>query len=1086
MILLKREYVYLKTAVMKGSDGIERHKTFKLITPHQETHVICTNRGPAFTKGQEEPTEVKAALIDRSNFKVVSSQGGKTHDDAEFEANLRRPEVNRKVRSFRILTCLTGILKMLIYRQSYLQPDLSFAQKLFDEWDKEIDEKYGLPKLSPRKNIKRVENLTTMCCLNAVAHVFFFKGTSCTTEAGRVDAEFPKGRPFQIEMLYECVQLLQPTREMIHRAWSMGLEYSIGTSSMGTTAMTAVAENIGMAVGSFFKIPTEDYVSHIIPKSELVELITKDRIRRERTAEAEKSGEKPQNVAPPDSSTSDLYDFDSYFSNNDSVIKGHDLVKSRELDRKRREARVAYQLRCSKNSGLSRKMDILSLVDSSLLKEQPEQPPTVVSGLSQEDIEAAKQRGRELYQQRQEPEDLGGESPEVIDGYHEERSSEFQGKKNCPYKCSSLLKQQVCHYCSWDTPESIRSATVKDQMSVDSSLLWPTLLDAALFYKPQTLVQMASDQVAHVDPGCGQMGTRRFLSGFAFKKKKIGNSGASRVDIGWVQGTSDQFSTWGKAADYMVKSGNLTVGRFDMHTECLRDTMYLLSVKENVRRCPEEPRLEYKYCPEMAMQDSERKAAAADNNCFVCVRPYAVNAGDDGSSSNKHVAPKRHPKSGLSHRSFQRRFDSLLQGGRLCALNILVSPRITTVAPVRLHHDGLEVNVGGMYNHVSLVAEMVKALSPVPGLRNMQEVFSNCKQGPEGLAADRTRLSGDKEKRVVSAILTPSSAEAAGSSMDTAIVAGEAVEAVEADEPAGKRGRDEPAEEDDQDDYLSKLPYSVDVVPMGLSLDMAGMLYDDKGTELLEGYKDDFKRYKRELKYADLPQLSTGFVGYAPENRQTISVKLEPSVREGQQKVEAADPDISKIAVSRTHVSCSIGREATDLDIENWVVRRQGARSTGQIEGDLFAFSTWASHTLTTMRKRGMVSGAQDPAFQICRDMEHMVSVRLLEAAYKNDDFETGKKFNVDFNHVKLSTAVPSTYAAKDKEPETSIKVTRKKLKANRVEVSFGGGVSGALRVAPPEDNLWVDEPAEEGDQGGCAMDAEDEEDLLDLGEGPA
>ena len=384
---------------------------------------------------------------------MVSSQGGKTHDDAEFEANLRRPEVNRKVRSFRILTCLTGILKMLIYRQSYLQPDLSFAQKLFDEWDKEIDEKYGLPKLSPRKNIKRVENLTTMCCLNAVAHVFFFKGTSCTTEAGRVDAEFPKGRPFQIEMLYECVQLLQPTREMIHRAWSMGLEYSIGTSSMGTTAMTAVAENIGMAVGSFFKIPTEDYVSHIIPKSELVELITKDRIRRERTAEAEKSGEKPQNVAPPDSSTSDLYDFDSYFSNNDSVIKGHDLVKSRELDRKRREARVAYQLRCSKNSGLSRKMDILSLVDSSLLKEQPEQPPTVVSGLSQEDIEAAKQRGRELYQQRQEPEDLGGESPEVIDGYHEERSSEFQGKKNCPYKCSSLLKQQVCHYCSWDTPE---------------------------------------------------------------------------------------------------------------------------------------------------------------------------------------------------------------------------------------------------------------------------------------------------------------------------------------------------------------------------------------------------------------------------------------------------------------------------------------------------------------------------------------------------------------------------------------------------------------------------------------------------------
>ena len=88
-------------------------------------HYSCTNRGPAFTKGTEEPSEVKAALIDRSNFKVVCAQGGTTHDDAEFEANMRRPEANRKRRAFRILTCLTALLKMLIYRQSYLQPDLS-------------------------------------------------------------------------------------------------------------------------------------------------------------------------------------------------------------------------------------------------------------------------------------------------------------------------------------------------------------------------------------------------------------------------------------------------------------------------------------------------------------------------------------------------------------------------------------------------------------------------------------------------------------------------------------------------------------------------------------------------------------------------------------------------------------------------------------------------------------------------------------------------------------------------------------------------------------------------------------------------
>lgn len=1030
---------------------------------------------------------------------MVSSQGGKTHDDAEFEANLRRPEVNRKVRAFRILTSLTGLLKLLIYRQSYLQPDLSFAQKLFDEWDKEIDEKYGLPKLSPRKNIKRIENLITMCCLNAVGHVFFFKGTACTTEAGRVDAEFPKGRPFQIEMLYECVQLLQPTREMIHRAWSMGLEYSIGTSSMGTTAMTAVAESIGMEVGSFFKIPSEDYSSHIIPQSELVNLITSERIRREKAAQAAKNGEQPVYVPVADHSRSDLYDFDSYFPNNKSVIKEEDLLQSRELDRKRREARMAYQLRCSKNSGLSRKMDILSLVDNSLLKEAP---PRLATDLTSEQIEEAKQRGRELYQNRQDIDDVEDEPPEVLDGYHEERSTEFQGKKHCPWKCNCLEKQQACYYCSWDTEDSIRTPIVKDQMNLDSSLLWPTLLDGALFYKPQTLVQMASDHNAEVDVGCGQMGTRRLLSGFAYKKKKIGNTGASRVDIGWVQATSDQFSTWGKAADYMVKSGNLTVGRFDMHTECLRDTMYLLSCKENARRCPEEPRLEHKQSPENAMQDSDGKSAT-DNSRFVCVRPYSVD-GKDGTAYKTHNAPKRHPKSKLSQHSFQRRFDSLLQGGRLCALNILVSPRITTVAPVRLHHDGLEVNVGGMYNHVSLVAEMVKALSPIPGLKNMQEVFSNSKQGPLGLAADRSKLSGGKGEREVSAIF-PTAAEPSGSSTATAVVAedvemqsNEVEMRTDEDEGGsdgggnGKRVRDAVAESaqdaDEMDGYLSKLPYSVDVVPMALTLDMGKMLYDDKGEEILKGYEADFKRYKHELKYANLPQLSTSFVGYATENRQTISVKLGSCAPEGQKKVDAADPDISKIDVNRTHVSCSIGREATDLDLENWVVRRQGARSTGQIEGDLFAYSTWASHTLTTMRKRGMVSGMQDPAFQTCRDMEHMLSSRLLEEACKNGDSEMGKKFNVDFEYVKLRTAVPSTYEAKDKEPETSVKLSAsKKLKANQAKILYEGGVTGSLRIVPPEDNLWDDEESADEGCGGCGgMDADAEDDRLDLGAGPA
>ena len=979
---------------------------------------------------------------------------------------MRRPETNRKRRAFRILTCLTALLKMLIYRQSYLQPDLSFAQKLFDEWDKEVDEKYGLPRLSPRKNIKRIENLITMCCLNAVAHVFFYKQVACTTQAGRVDAEFPKGRPFKIEMLYECTQLLQPTREIIHRAWTMGLEYGIGTSSMGTTTMTAVAENIGMQIGSFFKVPSEDYTAHQIHRHQLVELLESDRIRRERKEAGQLSV-----GAPPNSALSELYDFDSYFPDVASVIKEEDLKKSRDYDRMRREARMAYQLRCSKNSGLSRKMNIMSLVDNSLLQsnEATATPEPTECLVDQEEVQSAKQRGRELYEQQQEPCDVIGESAHVIDGYHEARSAEFRGKKFCTFGCCNAKQQQNCWYCSWEVEESIRTTKPGDKMSIGASLIWPTLLDGALFYKPQTLVQMASDSIAEVDAGCGQMGNSRFLSGFAYKKKKIGDTGASRVDIGWVQATTDPFSSWRKAADYMIKSGNTTVSRFGFYTECLSDTMWLLGTKENARRCAEEPRLEHKSSPDYALQDSDGKGAATESHRYVRVRPYAVDGNEgDTTACTTHKALKRHTLSGISQSDFQRRFDSLLQGGRLCALNILVSPRITTVAPIRMHHEGLEVNVSAMYNHVSLVAEMVKALSSVPGLKNMQEPFSNSKQGPVGLAADRTKLSSNTDKTHVVSILAPQSDP---KSTDTDVgsdvqpqdlhptpsrAADGPREEGEAYDPSTKRGRAEPL----ADNFLHKLPYSIDVVPMGLAFDMAGMLYDDRGADFLNGYKSKIENYGGELKQTDLPHLSTSFVGYSSTNRQTISVKFSTSPREGQKPVPASDPDISTVDVSRTHVSCSIGREATDEDIEKWVARRQGARSTGQIEGDLFAFSTWMEHTLTTMRKRGVIANENDAAFQRCMDMEHMVGVRVLELACENEDQAWASKFNIDLAHVVLQRPKPSTYNALDQEKDSTVHLKRKKLRVNKVKISYGS--KACIPIDPQEDGLWDDEDDED------------------------
>jgi hypothetical protein len=44
-ILMKREFVYNKVITIKGGEGkSDTMKTFKLRTPHQETHCVCTNR----------------------------------------------------------------------------------------------------------------------------------------------------------------------------------------------------------------------------------------------------------------------------------------------------------------------------------------------------------------------------------------------------------------------------------------------------------------------------------------------------------------------------------------------------------------------------------------------------------------------------------------------------------------------------------------------------------------------------------------------------------------------------------------------------------------------------------------------------------------------------------------------------------------------------------------------------------------------------------------------------------------------------------------------------------------------------------
>ena len=135
-----------------------------------------TNRGSAFTRGKEEPSSVKEALIDRAIVHFVRTLGGRTRSDEEFKKHIATPEARRRIRMFRIVTCLSALVKMLIFRQPYYEPEMAWAQRVWDYLDHQmLDSEFNLPTPSPRKNQKRVENCKTFCAFNAIGHVFLYK-----------------------------------------------------------------------------------------------------------------------------------------------------------------------------------------------------------------------------------------------------------------------------------------------------------------------------------------------------------------------------------------------------------------------------------------------------------------------------------------------------------------------------------------------------------------------------------------------------------------------------------------------------------------------------------------------------------------------------------------------------------------------------------------------------------------------------------------------------------------------------------------------------------------------------------------------
>lgn len=210
--------------------------------------------GPCFTTPGGEPDDSKGAVIQRSVCVLARKETEVDSPPAEFEAHMRRPDVQDRIEKFRLFTALVGFVRFAIQNMSWLQPDFAVANRIFEDADDMLFHRFGLAKPEPRRKIKRAQNLTTMACQVAVAQVYLDKRTCMVFEYGKRDANGLPQR-FEYKHLWDVVRSLHFTREMMLAAWSHSLEYSIGTSSIGTNIMTAISEAMGIKPMNIFRQP---------------------------------------------------------------------------------------------------------------------------------------------------------------------------------------------------------------------------------------------------------------------------------------------------------------------------------------------------------------------------------------------------------------------------------------------------------------------------------------------------------------------------------------------------------------------------------------------------------------------------------------------------------------------------------------------------------------------------------------------------------------------------------------------------------------------------------------------------------------
>lgn len=873
--------------------------------------------GMAFTKDRD-PSDTKFAMIDRSIAHLVRSIGMHARSDNEFKLHIDKPEQKKKVTRFRIFVCLVGATKLAIKGVPDFQPNFALANKMFDYLDKDIIvNEYNLPRCTPRKSLKREGNLSTMCIMKAVSDVFIFKQVSYKAALSLSINLYSHAcvSCSQTAVEYEAGKLDEDGNP---QPFKMTMLYDVIRQLRATPELIFMAwsqsldYNIGTAAHS---------MATMTALCEHFKLNIGDWFKRPSVDDSAGNAGVVGNATPG------------------SPSSGYPRRTAQMTDDEWNTLQSQYTMRQSMRdsnktfSELPQWMNIGGVPRAERLE--------MLTALERQ------RRATSLYRHTC-----------TLDG-----NTDLEMRN--PVEIIEKVMQKHGNPC--DLNASDASLVAGDCLPVYSSAILATTVQTCTLYSLGSVVEWCKRDgfgAVRSEMGVPTVGARKE---FTFSERK--SQGPCKYNTAWL---CMEVNNGLKAVVKDIVGKSTTCKIFDLPLNAFRDSMYLLTTRDNSRRCTEEPKLPFYMQKQAAFVDNDNQAV--DDGSVGSIRMRGVQDIRGALLPADTQEKQRHPYAKVPNIKLQRQIDFAATNGRLPALMPLISNNVRDTAPLRIHHEGektyIELNTSAAQEHTKMLAEASIRCSMQPGLENLQEAFCGGAQGPDGLCVEGAPSGSDGEQK------------------------------------------------------CTRMAYSFDMISIALTLDAMGRFYDPNRYEYVKMYNENFMGLmSKAFETDDLPHMCLRFVGYEDSaNRRLLSVPVNDTRNKAFNEVEVGDEIESgeDFGVMHAHLQLSLGHEPSDDEIDRYLKARAGSRSMSGVKGDLMNMETHTEHTLTTMKERGMISGEDDVVFMHVQDDPYGLRSRVAEKA--------GQQINkIVEKHPDMEKARNSLPRDHDQLPEEKIQEYRNK-----------------------------------------------------------